>query len=147
MTNPLIASLTRAVEAAPDDVALRLHLAELLLAEGDVDAAVGHCASALQRDPANAQARVIMGRALGGIPTPAAPTAPTDPTPPTTDSASAPAPSVPTSTSVAQSGEHHTFDWAAAESEVKDRLLPSRCSSASGAPEPVIDAWDAETLD
>ena len=41
MTNPLIASLTRAVEAAPDVVALRLHLAELLLADGDVDAAVG----------------------------------------------------------------------------------------------------------
>ena len=70
MTNPLIASLAKAVEAAPTDVALRLHLAEMLLADGQLDAALGHCATALQQDPASGSARALMGRALGGIPQP-----------------------------------------------------------------------------
>ena len=64
--NPLIASLARAVEAAPDDVTLRLHLAELLLADGRHDDAVSHCAAALQRDPGNTTARELMTRAMGG---------------------------------------------------------------------------------
>ena len=64
--NPLIDSLSRAVDAAPDDVTLRVHLAELLLGDGQQDAAVSHCAAALQRDPGNAAARELMGRAMGG---------------------------------------------------------------------------------
>lgn len=47
MTNPLIASLAKAVEAAPTDVAPLLHLAEMLLADDQLDAALGHCATAL----------------------------------------------------------------------------------------------------
>ena len=48
MTDPLIESLTRAVEATPYDVRLRTHLAELLV-EADRNAeAVTHCAVALQ---------------------------------------------------------------------------------------------------
>lgn len=139
MTNPLIASLTRAVEAAPDDVALRLHLAELLLADGDVDAAVGHCASALQHDPANAQARVIMGRALSGIPTPAAEATPSAPAPTEAQPSARELASEP-----AHTGEKHTFDWAAAESEVKD-VSPEPMFVGDPTREPAVDAWDAET--
>ena len=51
--NPLIASLARAVEAAPDDVTLRVHLAELLLGDGRQDAAVA-TAPRPQRDPGDA---------------------------------------------------------------------------------------------
>ena len=52
MSDPLIDSLTRAVEAAPDDVRLRTHLAELLVKAGRNAEAVTHCAVALQHERA-----------------------------------------------------------------------------------------------
>jgi SpoVK/Ycf46/Vps4 family AAA+-type ATPase len=66
MTDPLIASLTAAVEAQPDDLPLRLHLAELLLAANRSADAIGHLGRALQVDPANEQAQRLMATALGG---------------------------------------------------------------------------------
>ncbi len=64
MTEPLIASLTAALQARPDDLPLRLHLAELLLAAGNDAEAIGHAAQALQQDPTNAQAKALMAKAL-----------------------------------------------------------------------------------
>jgi SpoVK/Ycf46/Vps4 family AAA+-type ATPase len=61
---PLIRSLRAAVEAAPSDVALRLHLAELLIADGERDDAVTHVAAALQYEPASAEALALMARIL-----------------------------------------------------------------------------------
>jgi thioredoxin-like negative regulator of GroEL len=58
--SPLINSLAAAVEAAPDDLPLRLHLAELLLEAGDGGAAVAHLAQVLVRDPASEPARRLM---------------------------------------------------------------------------------------
>jgi AAA+ superfamily predicted ATPase len=49
-------SLRKAVEAMPDDVPLRLHLATLLLSAGQRDEGVRHLGAVLQRDPGNAQA-------------------------------------------------------------------------------------------
>ena len=50
------------MEAAPDDVAIRLHLAQLLSAAGNRDEAVRHAAVVLQREPGNAEAiEVIAG--------------------------------------------------------------------------------------
>jgi len=60
----LIASLLAAVSASPDDVVLRLHLAELMLAEGDRDGAITQAAAALQRDPSSAAARLLMTGAM-----------------------------------------------------------------------------------
>lgn len=57
-----------AVAATPDDVPLRLHLAELLLTAGHGDAAVGEVAAALQHAPGDVQARALMVRALAGTP-------------------------------------------------------------------------------
>src|SRR4051794_15447683 len=72
MSDPLIASLSAAVEASPDDVPLRLHLVGLLLDAGRHADAVGHAAQALQRAPASPEAQELMRRALGGsAPTPA----------------------------------------------------------------------------
>ena len=115
---PLIRSLRAAVQAAPEDVTLRLHLAEQLLAAGGVDEAVGEAAKALQHDPTSSQARELMARALGR---------PTQPEPPV------PAP-------VEQSGLEPeapkpepaiepAFDWAAAEQDlgfVDDQLEVER---------------------
>ena len=65
MSDALIASLTAAVTARPDDVPLRLHLAGLLLDAGRQGEAVGQVAQALQQDPDNADAQALMRRALG----------------------------------------------------------------------------------
>jgi SpoVK/Ycf46/Vps4 family AAA+-type ATPase len=62
----LLASLEAAVDARPDDVALRLHLAELLLEAGRPDDAVRHAALVLSRDPVQATAHRILARATGG---------------------------------------------------------------------------------
>src|SRR5436190_532177 len=72
MTEPLIASLQAALQVRPDDIPLRLHLAELLLANGNSAEAISHAAQALQRDPANAAAQALMSKAIGGPPPPSA---------------------------------------------------------------------------
>jgi SpoVK/Ycf46/Vps4 family AAA+-type ATPase len=57
-----LVSLRAAVEAAPDDVALRAHLAEVLEAAGERAEAVREAGAVLQRDPSNETAlRVIAG--------------------------------------------------------------------------------------
>ena len=68
MTNsPLIASLTAAVDAAPDDLPLRLHLAELLLQADRRAESIGQLAQVLARDPGHEQARgLVTGRRGGG---------------------------------------------------------------------------------
>lgn len=68
MTDALIESLRRAVEAAPDDRTLRLHLAELLVGAGCGDEAVSHLGTVLAGEPGNAAARALMARAVGGTP-------------------------------------------------------------------------------
>jgi SpoVK/Ycf46/Vps4 family AAA+-type ATPase len=52
----VLTSLRAAVERSPDDSALRMLLAELLLEAGHRDEAVGHAAAVLQRDPSNTDA-------------------------------------------------------------------------------------------
>jgi thioredoxin-like negative regulator of GroEL len=53
MPSGLLESLRAAVESAPEDIPLRLHLAELLTARGERDEAVRQAAAVLQRDPGN----------------------------------------------------------------------------------------------
>jgi AAA+ superfamily predicted ATPase len=100
--SPLIQSLRTAVAAAPADVPLRLHLAELLLNEGRSEAAVAEAAVALQHAPGDARARELMMRAMD---------MPTD---------------VPTDVPGRQ--QHPTrrpgFDWTAAEEQVGDVVPP-----------------------
>ncbi|GAA0300139.1 ATP-binding protein [Streptomyces polychromogenes] len=107
--SPLIRSLRTAVAAAPGDIPLRLHLAELLLSTGLHDAAVTEAAAALQHAPGDAAARELMVRAMG-MPAPPAPPAPIEPADPVAgrDVSSRP------------SG----FDWRAAEQEVDGIVEP-----------------------
>ncbi|WP_330328649.1 AAA family ATPase [Streptomyces sp. NBC_00536] len=111
--SPLIRSLRTAVAAAPEDVPLRLHLAEMLLAAGRPDAAVAEAAVALQYAPADADVRALMVRAMG-LP-PAGPAAP--PAAPATPGTPAAAP---------------RFDWAAAEQDL-DGVVGPRFVADSGA--------------
>ncbi|GIF07844.1 ATP-binding protein [Actinoplanes siamensis] len=64
MSDALIDSLTAAVRARPDDLPLRLHLAELLVAAGRGAEAIEHAAQVLSREPGNETARTLMTSAL-----------------------------------------------------------------------------------
>ena len=113
----LIASLTRAVAASPDDNALRLHLARLLVDQGRAAEAVEHAAAVLQREPGSEAARELMAAALAP---PAAPPA----------AASAdPAPTGP------------RFDWRQAEEDLGELLPPM---FVDGGDEPTVSAYDVE---
>jgi AAA+ superfamily predicted ATPase len=56
----VLESLRNAVAAMPDDVPLRLHLAELLQRAGQRDEAIRHLGAVLQRDPGNTQALAML---------------------------------------------------------------------------------------
>ncbi|MFJ8650032.1 ATP-binding protein [Streptomyces sp. NPDC093546] len=131
--SPLIQSLRTAVAAAPADVPLRLHLAELLLDAGRSEAAVAEAAVALQHAPGDAQARDLMARAMGM------------PTSPQTQQ-----PQQPPQTPPAQQQPRPRpgFDWKAAEKQVGD-VVPPRFVEAplrsDGQDDPGdADAWDVE---
>jgi AAA+ superfamily predicted ATPase len=102
--DPVISSISAAVEAAPHDVPLRLHLAELLVRAGRGPEAVGHAAFVLSADPSNVDAQRLMAQALGGA--------------------------VPSAGPVAEPPEggvettEPTFDWAAADAELSDLVAP-----------------------
>ncbi len=69
----LIRELAAAVERSPEVLSLRLHLAELLLQDGRATEALGHCSTALTRDPGNTEALALLQRcsaALSGPPAP-----------------------------------------------------------------------------
>ncbi|MBK7623159.1 MAG: AAA family ATPase [Kineosporiaceae bacterium] len=134
----VIASLERAVAASPQDLVLRLHLAEQLVLAGRGQDAVGHCAAVLAADPTHAGARSVMARALGGGPD----AAPQPPPLPAASSASDPAPPAEPPGSEPTGGPV-SFDWAQAESQVGD-LAPPMFVDETGAPPPDQNAWDVE---
>jgi AAA+ superfamily predicted ATPase len=123
---PVLDSLRKAVEAMPDDVPLRLHLATMLLAAGQRDEAVRHLGAVLQRDPGNADAlRMLSSSSEQTAVTPAQPAA-TAPTP---------TPNPP------------AYDWSQAENELRD-VVPTRFVSdavvGDAGIEEANDAFDAE---
>jgi SpoVK/Ycf46/Vps4 family AAA+-type ATPase len=122
----VIASLRNAVAAFPDDLALRMHLASLLLAAGHRDEAVTHLGAVLQSDPGNAQALALL------LSAPAASPAPTDLAPAPTDPEPPPAPeSRPAADVAPQPAE---FNWRQAEAELRD-ILPPMFVTPDGAAE------------
>ncbi|MEU6166560.1 ATP-binding protein [Streptomyces tanashiensis] len=128
--SPLIRSLRAAVAAAPGDVPLRLHFAELLLAEGRNDEAVAEAAVALQHAPGDADARALMVRAMGmppaSGPAPAPAPAPEVPAAPAPEvpAAPAPEPEVPAAPAAPVAPASLSFDWDAAEQQVQDLVGP-----------------------
>ncbi|WP_329025625.1 ATP-binding protein [Streptomyces sp. NBC_01423] len=132
--SPLIQSLRTAVAAAPTDVPLRLHLAELLLDADRADEAVTEAAVALQHAPGDARARELMLRAMGAPPVSAS--APEPPPPP-----ASPPPDQ-------QPRTHTGFDWKAAAEQVGDAVPPRFAETparADGQDDPAgAEAWDVE---
>ncbi|GGT03531.1 MULTISPECIES: tetratricopeptide repeat protein [Streptomyces] len=141
--SPLIRSLRTAVDAAPEDVPLRLHLAEMLLAAGRHDAAVAEAAAALQHAPGDGAARELMVRAMGVQAPPASAThdtsPPADPVA-SVEAAAAERPATPDTPS-----PRAGFDWRAAEQEVdgivEPRFVEPATADGSGDPGDA-DAWD-----
>ena len=74
--DPLLQSLRAALDAAPDDVPLRMHFAELLDRGGQRDEAVRQAAAVLQREPAHAAALQLITGAKTPAAVPEAPAAP-----------------------------------------------------------------------
>ncbi|MEU5921203.1 ATP-binding protein [Streptomyces sp. NPDC047141] len=155
--SPLIRSLRAAVAAAPGDVPLRLHFAELLLTEGRNDEAVAEAAVALQHAPGDANARALMVRAMGMPPaSPPTPPAPAPEAPAPAPEASAPRPPVspasPETPADAAPPAPETpapaFDWDAAEQQVQDLVGPRFLDEpqADGAEGTAgdADAWDVD---
>ncbi|MDX6244107.1 MAG: hypothetical protein QOE76_1830 [Frankiales bacterium] len=124
--SPLIASLLAAVDAAPDDVPLRLHVAELLAESGDPSAALLQLSAVLARDPGSARAMSLMRRLAGPAPTAPPPSPPAEP----------PLPSPPPA-AVAPA-----FDWSQAEAELGD-LVPPMFVEDDG-PVPGAQLYDVE---
>jgi AAA+ superfamily predicted ATPase len=136
-------SLRKAVEAMPDDVPLRLHLATLLLAAGQRDEAVRHLGAVLQRDPGNTQAiSLLTGPADTAAPLP----------PVISPERTVVLPPPPPQTSVdgaAEAGKTSRYDWSQAEDELRD-VLPAMFVGEDGAADSAsagidqADAYDAE---
>jgi AAA+ superfamily predicted ATPase len=129
-------SLRKAVEAMPDDVPLRLHLATMLLRAGQRDEAVRQLGAVLQRDPGNAQALGLLREPGAGQPVTSSERA-----------GSPAAPPVPHATPAgADPGTTPHYDWSQAEDELRD-VLPAMFtgdadSASAGIDE--ADAYDAE---
>ncbi len=66
-SDPLIASLERALLESLNDVTLRLHLASLLIDAGGAAGALQHCGHVLAVDPTNVGAQELLGRAAAAL--------------------------------------------------------------------------------
>jgi SpoVK/Ycf46/Vps4 family AAA+-type ATPase len=154
----VIASLRNAVAALPEDLALRMHLASLLLGAGHRDEAVAHLGAVLQADPGNGQALSLL---VSVHPAPPPPSATASPVTPATDATPAvpateaslgpateanpatPAPAPATGASSASAAadppaaaagpESAEFNWAEAEAELRDVLPPMFVTRDGGA--------------
>ncbi|MFC7247571.1 AAA family ATPase [Catellatospora aurea] len=131
MSSSLIESLLAAVAARPDDLPLRLHVAELLVAADRSGEAIAQLAAVLALQPQHEQAQALMARALGG-PAPAKPAAQTPQAPqPEQPGQAEPAAEAPQP--AAPGGE---LNWLALEAQFADSV-PLRFASADDEPEAV----------
>jgi AAA+ superfamily predicted ATPase len=115
----LLSSLLSAVEAAPGDVPLRLHVAELLADRNRVPEALQHCTQALAHDATNAAAIALLQRLTASLAGPAAPAAPADPAPP-------------------------EFDWSSAEEQLAD--IPALARTEDLEPAPAVEDIERPTV-
>lgn len=118
------------MQAAPDDLELRLHLATLLVDTGQGGEAVEHLAGVLAADPGSVPARSMMARALGGG-GPAPPPGREEPAPP-------PGADVPAA---------QGFDWSTAERDLSSGVQPMFVGPDGAVEDRVerpVEAWDVE---
>ena len=123
----LLTSLLTAVDAAPDDVPLRVHVAEQLATRGRMTDALRHCTEAVTRAPGDPSALALLQRLSGALaghdtahdrPADAASPGGVDPSEP--DPAPAPSNGPPPPRRSESSASPESFDWTSAEDEVAD---------------------------
>jgi AAA+ superfamily predicted ATPase len=144
----VLASLRKAVEAMPDDVPLRVHLATLLMRAGQRDEAIRHVGAVLQRDPGNGEALALL---LQQPPAPHDGTgAPGQAVPPETDRPPA-APGGPDEGPGAPRGPDEGHDIPGGQNEGRDRSggqngpAGTRPQGRDGRPAPEFDWSQAES--
>lgn len=120
----LIDSLREALRANPGATPLALHLAELLLDDGQVQPAIAELGTVLSKDPANATAQQLLQRALGATVSSVPASAPAA----TPASAEAPA-------DEAEARAPGDVDWAKLEQEVGVDIAPPFVSNGSDIPD------------
>jgi SpoVK/Ycf46/Vps4 family AAA+-type ATPase len=126
MDESILNALRTAIEAAPDDIHLRLHLGRLLLERGSSDEAVSLAGAVLQLDPTNGAARRLMAEAMRE---------------PSGERASVTADSaVPDSAVSGPVAAASEFDWSAAESEVDHLVEPMFAEENT----PAVSAFEVE---
>jgi SpoVK/Ycf46/Vps4 family AAA+-type ATPase len=119
----LLTSLLAAVDAAPDDVPLRLHVAGLLADRSRIPEALLHCTQALSHDAANPEAVALLQRLT------AAPAAPATPDP-----------------AAEHAREPAAFDWSSAEEQVSDIAAPQLAHAADTDPAPTVEDIEKPTV-
>jgi AAA+ superfamily predicted ATPase len=148
-------SLRRAVEAMPDDVPLRLHLASLLLSGGQRDEAIRQLGAVLQRDPGNTTALGLL--AGGATPAEAATSAEAAGPPPAAETENSAERTVVRPPQAGQAepgaappgGRPSQYDWSQAEDELRD-VMPAMFVGEGETGDPATagldeaDAYDAE---
>jgi SpoVK/Ycf46/Vps4 family AAA+-type ATPase len=145
--SPLIDSLRKAVDAAPQDVPLRLHLAGLLLDAGATAEAISHLGLVLAAEPTSAAALELMQRAVGGGIRPPAQSAPdAAPQHPAGhgQAASAPTPGAAPPAQRAGGPELEDFDWDAAARDLGEILPPMFLDGDEELTEPAYDVEASE---
>ena len=157
---PLLDSLRNAVNAMPDDVPLRLHLATMLLRAGQRDEAVRHLGAVLQRDPGNAEAMRMLTSPAEVPGPPASPPADVDSSSERVRGSASPAgPASPVQDGTGEGGDAEggdaeggngdatdAYDWTQAEDELRD-VLPTMFVGEAGSVSAGLDearAYDAE---
>ncbi|HEV2346292.1 MAG TPA: ATP-binding protein [Actinocrinis sp.] len=142
--SPLIDSLRKAVEAAPRDVPLRLHLAGLLLDAGATAEAISHLGLVLAAEPTSTAALALMQRAVGGSsPAPgatpqAAPIPGPSVSPDSLPDAIPPAPGAPPTGGFGEP-DFEGFDWDAAARDLGEALPPMFVDGDEELTEPAFD--------
>ena len=138
---PVLESLRSAVQAMPDDVPLRVHLATMLMNAGLRDEAVRHVGAILQRDPGNAAALALLQ-----APDPSARQAQATQQDVAPGHAEAPNQGQAPGQDLASDPEQAPgFDWSQAESDVQGLLPPMFVSDDPAADDdPAARAFDVE---
>ena len=109
VSSPLLQSLLAALAHSPDDVVLRLHVAELYVEDGATPDAVAQCAEVLRRQPGHPDALALLARlSRSGEPEPAR--------------------------EIPQGG----YNWEAAEDQVGDIVAPAFTDGPVDADEPDV---------
>ncbi|MGL5827357.1 MAG: AAA family ATPase [Nocardioides sp.] len=147
--DPLTRSLSAALASSPDDQILRLHLAEVLYAQGRYAETIEHCSALVQRSTANRPALELLTRAtsaLSAVPESepeSGPESRPDSEPESRPDRSGPDRSGPDRSGPDRSEPRTDFDWSAAESDLETVIGPAFVTSDSAAAAPVVE--DVET--